>query len=55
MAVNEAKAYGVNWVSGWLVDNFREDINVVMVAPKGMGPSLRKKYLEDVRNTALNL
>ena len=26
---------------------FPEDINVVMMAPKGMGPSLRKLYLQD--------
>ena len=31
MAINEAKAYGVNWVSGWLVDNFREDINATTI------------------------
>ena len=31
MAVNEAKAYGVNWVSGWLVDDFREDINATTI------------------------
>lgn len=30
-----------------LKKDFRDDINVVMVAPKGMGPSLRKNYLND--------
>ena len=29
-----------------LIDNFPEDINVVMMAPKGMGPSVRKLYLQ---------
>ena len=31
MAVNEAKKDDIDWVSGWLVDNYREDINATTI------------------------
>ena len=31
MAVNEAKQDGISWVSGWLVDNYRKDINATTI------------------------
>jgi len=37
-------------------DSFREDINVVLVAPKGMGPSVRRLYVQgkEVNGAGIN-